>query len=105
MDKKELIDLLLRAIEHSDEDKSDFVGIPRGDAADIVSLLLGIREVKQPKEGKDGQVLFYCSDCGQSFWADPREDTECFTRWHYHRWFANCPACGDEVTQNDRYWR
>ena len=63
------------------------------------------QDAEQPLRDRDGKILFYCADCGQSFRAEPREDPECFEKWHYHRWFAACPRCSREVMQNDRYWR
>ena len=52
-----------------------------------------------------GQKQFYCPDCSESFWEDPTEDEECFQRWHYHIWYGECPRCGKQIVQNDRYWR
>ena len=37
--------------------------------------------------------------------AEAREDKDCFERYHYHTWYADCPNCKKEVSQNDRYWR
>ena len=105
MTRTELIDVLLVGIEKSTAEKSDSVTISKGEAREILSLLAGMGEESPPQSEKDGQVLFFCPDCGKSFWADPREDPDCFEKWHYHRWFANCPLCGAEVMQNDRYWR
>ena len=106
MTKQDLINLLLAGIKESDAGRSDTVTITKRQAMELVSQLLSMKDDdEQPLIAKDGQVLFYCADCGQSFWADAREDTECFEKWHYHRWFGECPVCRREVVQNDRYWR
>ena len=34
-----------------------------------------------------------------------REDKESFEKWHYRTWYADCPWCKREVSQNDGYWR
>ncbi len=105
MTKQDLIDALFAGIEKSDAEKSDTVTISKGTASEILSMLIRIHDHVQSRIEKDGKVLFYCADCGKSFFADPREDPECFERWHYHRWYATCPQCHADVTQNDRYWR
>ena len=105
MTKKDMIDALLAGIEKANAEKSRTVPISIGTASEILALLVSIREEETQRVQDDGKVLFYCADCGQSFWADPREDKECFERWHYHRWFADCPKCHTEVSRNDRYWR
>ncbi len=105
MKKQDLIDALLSAIEDSDRKKISTVTMDRGAAAEILSLLLRDREVREPDVDEAGKVLFYCSECGHSFRAVPREDAECLEKWHYHRWLANCPLCHAETARNDRYWR
>lgn len=105
MTKQELINILQAGIEQSDADHSGTVTISQRKAAEIVEMLSSIREISIPRTGRKGQVDFYCADCGRSFWADPREDQECYEKWHYHRWYAACPICRREVMRNDHYWR
>lgn len=105
MNRQQLIDLLLEALQKADADHSDTVTIWREDASELVEFLHGVREVKNPPVERPGRLQFYCIGCGKSFWAAPQEDRDCFERWHYHRWLAKCPYCHEEVTQNDRYWR
>ena len=105
MTTQDLIDLLLSKIEQADQQKSDAVTIKKYEAVELLSLLLSTMETGLPRTGEDGQMLFYCADCSQSFRAEPREDPECFARWQYRRWYADCPRCRREVSQNDRYWR
>ena len=105
MTKQDMIDALLAGIKVSDADMKDTVTISKGTASEILSLLIRSQDAQLPTGDEDGKVLFYCADCGQSFRAVPREDKDCYDRWKYHRWFANCPRCKAEVVQNDRYWR
>ena len=105
MTKQDMIDSLIRGIEKATKEGNPAVTLPVSEATEILSLLLKARDTREPLIGENGEVLFYCAACGQSFRALPREDKDCFDRWHYHRWFADCPKCGAEVTQNDRYWR
>ena len=105
MEKQELITYLLRQIAQADAAGEDTVRIRKQAAAEIVRLLSGQAEALQPPMNRDGDILFFCADCGQSFWAKPREDRDCFDKWHYHTWYAKCPLCGREVSRNDRYWR
>lgn len=106
MERQELIGYLLEQIADSDAVNGDFVLIRKSVALELVRILSGQQEVRKPvAQGTEGKILFFCADCGKSFWADPREDPECYARWKYHTWYADCPACGREVSQNDRYWR
>ena len=105
MTKQDMIDSLLYGINQANEENRNTVIISAGTASEILALLIGNQDKPQPLMTEEGEVLFYCADCGQSFRAVPREDPECFSRWHYHRWLANCPRCKTEVMQNDRYWR
>ena len=105
MTKQELVNLLHAGIERADAEGTDTVTISCREASEIAEMLSSIREMAPPWTGKKGQVDFYCSDCGKSFWADPKEDPECFAKYHYRRWYAACPACGREVMRNDHYWR
>lgn len=105
MTRQDLIDTLLVEIEKATAEERDTIPVPVGLASDIMMLLTRIREDPQPWITEEGEVVFYCAECGQSFRAVPREDPECFARWKYHRWFASCPRCRSEVMQNDRYWR
>ncbi len=105
MTEQDLMDALLAGIEKADAEMSPSVSISRGAASEILSLLIRIRKAPPPRTDQDGSMLFYCAACGRSFPAIPREDAECFVKWHYHRWLANCPRCGAEAVQNERYWR
>ena len=103
--KDELIADLLTAIETSDTVCGDHILVRKDDAVRIVHLLSGMEISSPPPKKKDGRTLFYCAHCAKSFRAEGREDEECFAKWQYHTWYADCPWCGNEVTQNDRYWR
>ena len=105
MNRQELIYHLTTAIQRSDTAQSDTVTLPKEDAMEIASLLFNLQDAKLPRTRGNGQVEFYCMDCSRSFWALAQEDTECFEKWHYHRWVTHCPYCKAEVMQNDRYWR
>lgn len=105
MTKQDLLNALLIGIDKAEAEKNNSVTISRGAATELVTLLSGMLDVKQPRIDEEGKMLFYCADCGRSFRAEPREDPECFEKWCYHRWSANCPKCQAEVVQNDRYWR
>ena len=105
MTKQDMIDTLILGIEKATKEESSTVTLSVYEATEILSLLVRTQDNREPLVGKNGDVLFYCADCGQSFRAVPREDKDCFERWHYHRWFAECPKCRTEVSQNDRYWR
>ena len=105
MTKQEMIDILLDSIETSDSVSGEYVMIRKSDAIRLVHLLAGQEEVKRPSKVPEGQKLFYCADCSKSFTSVPDEDPECFEKWHYHTWFAQCPRCKRRVTLNDRYWR
>lgn len=105
MDKEQLISNLLAAIESSDIVTGDQVWIPKSDAIRILQFLTGEQEIRSVVTDTDGKTLFFCSDCGKSFREFGREDKECFARWKYHTWYAECPWCKREVSRNDRYWR
>ena len=105
MTKQDLMDILIIGIKEADARMDRNVTISKGAASEILSFLIRTQEAEEPRVDEQGQVLFYCADCGRSFWAAPREDPECFEKWHYHRWYANCPQCKAETMQNDRYWR
>ena len=105
MDKEALISYLLRQMETSDSVSGEYVIIGKKEAVEIVRQLAGGMEIRRPATGTEGKTLFYCADCEKSFWAVAREDPECFQKWHYHTWYADCPLCRREVSQNDRYWR
>lgn len=105
MTKEQMIRLLLERIDTSDSVSGEFVLIRKSEAVELVQMLSGTTAVKRPAVSTEGKTLFYCADCSRSFWADGREDRECFEKWKYHTWYAQCPHCGREVSQNDRYWR
>ena len=75
------------------------------EAEQIIRMMSGYPGPGENGSGKNGIVLFYCSDCGKSFRAAGREDRECEKKWHYRTWYADCPYCGREIRQTDRYWR
>ena len=103
--KDELVADLLKAIETSDSVCGDHILVPKADAIRIVQLLSGVTTAQPASENTTGRILFYCTNCSKSFHANGREDRECFENYHYHRWYAKCPWCEQEVSQNDRYWR
>ena len=105
MTKEEMISKLLVQLDKSDAVYGDQVIIPREDVLRIIQLLSGQKEIKRKPVNTDGKKLFYCMDCSKSFWADPREDKECFEKWKYHTWYAKCPDCSREISVTDRYWR
>ena len=105
MKKEDLINNLLKALQESDSMNGEGVYISRREALDLLEMLAGQEKAKTLYKEKSGRKLFYCSDCGMSFWALPREVEECFEKYHYHTWQANCPKCNRQVDQNDRYWR
>jgi DNA-directed RNA polymerase subunit RPC12/RpoP len=100
-----MINALHQAIAAADLQNTDRVLITRKEAEEILRLLGGQCSPQWTPKGTDGKVQFYCVNCSKSFWSDSREDTECFEKWHYHTWYANCPTCKREVSQSDRYWR
>ena len=105
MDREDLIGYLLEQIEYADAASADYVRIRKGAAEELVRILSGRTESREIPQDTEGKILFYCADCGRSFWANGREDPECFEKWKYHTWYANCPRCEREVAQTDRYWR
>lgn len=105
MTKQDMIDILILEIENATHEERSTITISAKAATEILSLLVSSKDNREPLIGESGDVLFYCAACGRSFRAVPREDEECFEKWQYHRWFANCPRCKAEVIQNDRYWR
>ena len=105
MTKQELINSLLCQLEKSDAVCGDQVLIPKDQVIQIIQALSGKKEIKKNQIDTKGKKLFYCMDCSKSFWADAREDKECFEKWHYHTWYANCPECNAQIAQTDRYWR
>ncbi len=105
MNRQEMKDYLLQLIEQSDRVSGEYILLPKKQIIRIVQMLAGPQVVRRGPKLTDGQQLFYCADCGKSFWAAGREDKDCYTQWHYHRWYADCPECKQEVAQNDRYWR
>ncbi len=105
MTKDQMVSMLLDRINTSDSVSGDFVLIRKSEAIELIQMLSGNKEIRRPARSTDGMTLFYCADCSRSFWADPREDKKCFEKYRYHTWYANCPVCAREVSQNDRYWR
>ena len=105
MTKEQMVNLLWERIETSESLSGDFVLIRKSEAEELAKMLSGDLGVKRTKQGPDGMKLFYCQDCSRSFMAAAREDPECYEKYQYHTWYAKCPWCGGEVSQNDRYWR
>ena len=105
MDKETMAGRLREMIETSDAMSGEYVILCREDAVEILRLLTGEGETLPPRILADGKRLFFCADCAKSFPAEGREDPECFGKWQYHTWYAACPRCGRQVSQNDRYWR
>ena len=93
---------LLKAV---DTVQGEYIQLPKEDAVRIAELLVRVQFVGEVPKMQDGKILFFCAACGKSFRADGREDPECFGKWHYHTWYAACPWCRREVSQNDGYWR
>ena len=92
-------------LKEVDSTRGNYIRITKEDAVRIAELLVRVQFVGETPKKRDGQILFYCPVCEQSFSANGREDTECFEKWHYHTWYAPCPWCKREVSQNDGYWR
>ena len=99
---RELVASLLNAV---DTTEGDFIQIPKSDAVRISELLVNVQFVGETPVYQNGKILFFCPTCERSFTAEGREDKESFEKWHYHTWYAKCPRCRHEVTQNDGYWR
>ena len=105
MTREEIIDSLIFQLEETDALNRDYVPVSKQATVEIIRILSGYKEIGHSAQSDKGQTLFYCPDCGKSFWANAREDMNCFDRYHYHTWYASCPCCKKEVSQNDRYWR
>ena len=105
MTKEQMVNLLWERIETSGSLSGDFVLLRRNEAEELAQMLSGDLGVKRATEGPEAMKVFYCKDCSKSFSAKPREDEDCFRKYAYHTWYAKCPWCGREVSQNDRYWR
>ena len=88
-----------------DSTKGNTIQIPKEDAVRIAELLVRVQFVGDTPSRSGGRILFYCPSCERSFSAEGREDRECFEKWHYHTWYACCPRCRRQVSQNDGYWR
>lgn len=99
---RELVADLLKAV---DSTEGDSVRIPKSDAVRIAELLVGVQFVGETPIYQNGKILFFCPACEKSFSAAGREDKQSFEKWHYRTWYANCPRCKREVSQNDGYWR
>ena len=93
---------LLKAV---DTTKGSTIQLSKEDAVRIAELLVRVQFVGETPSTSNGRILFYCPACEKSFSAQGREDAECYAKWHYHTWYAPCPWCRREVSQNDGYWR
>ena len=98
-------DLVADLLNEVDTTEGDYVRILKTDAIRIAELLVKVQFVGEAPVYHNGKILFYCPVCEKSFSADGREDTESYEKWHYRTWFAECPWCRREVSQNDGYWR
>ena len=90
MTDKQIIDALLKQLNGNED--SEYVTIPKEIVVAVVRMLSGQKRIGDGLADAKGSVLFYCADCGKR-------------KYRYHTWYASCPYCKREVTQNDRYWR
>ena len=97
--------LVANLLDAVDSTEGEYIRIPKTDAVRIAELLVNAQFVSEAPSYRDGEILFFCPKCEKSFAAEGREDKECFEKWHYHTWHADCPWCGREISQNDGYWR
>lgn len=97
--------LVADLLKEVDTTTGSTIQITKEDAVRIAELLVRVQFVGEVPIQRNGKTLFYCPDCEKSFSADGREDPECFEKWHYHTWYAQCPWCKREISQNDGYWR
>lgn len=97
--------LVADLLKEVDSTEGSYIRLSKEDAVRIAELLVRVQFVGEVPRKRDGEILFYCPACEQSFSAAGREDPECFEKWHYHTWYASCPRCRREVSQNDGYWR
>ena len=97
--------LVADLLDAVDSVEGDYIQIPKMDAVRIAELLVKAQFVGEAPSYRNGKMLFFCPVCEKSFSADGREDKECFEKWHYHTWYAECPWCKREISQNDGYWR
>ena len=106
MDYEALANRIVKGIEECETMNGTHIYVSKADAVQVVKALMGDKaEPMLERVTHSGHKLFYCQDCGHSFWAEPREDAERFKKWGYHEWYATCPGCHREVRQTDRYWR
>ena len=105
MANEELIRKIVQGIEDCDSMNGTHIFLERSDAIQLISVLSGGTNDYPQEKRKQGEVLFYCQNCGKSFHAEPREDSECSKKRNYHIWYADCPWCKKEVRQTDMYWR
>ncbi len=102
---KTALGLVSDLLKEVDSSRGNYIQITKEDAVRIAELLARVQFVGEVPQKREGQILFYCPACERSFSAEGREDPECFKKWHYHTWYASCPRCKREVSQNDGYWR
>ena len=88
-----------------DKTQGSTIQLSKEDAVRIAELLVRVQFVGETPSYSNGRILFYCPSCEKSFSAEGREDRKSFEKWHYHTWYAPCPWCRHEVSQNDGYWR
>ena len=104
MDKNQIVTLLRDEIASCEVSGEAEVTISKEMAVEILSLLTNLPAGKKG-EKVAGKRAFYCVSCEKTFWSDGAEDKDCFRKYQYHSWTADCPSCGDRVVINDRYWR
>ncbi len=97
--------LVADLLKEVDSTEGNYIRIPKEDAVRIAELLVRVQFVGEVPIKRAGEILFYCPACEKSFSAAGREDEKSFEKWHYHTWYAPCPWCKREVSQNDGYWR
>ena len=97
--------LVADLLKSVDSTQGNLIQLSKEDAVRIAELLVRVQFVGETPKRRNGGILFYCPSCEKSFSAEGWEDMEFFEKWHYHTWYAQCPWCRHEVSQNDGYWR
>ena len=97
--------LVANLLEEVESTSGNIIKITKEDALRIAELLVNVQFVGEVPKKRNGKILFYCPVCEKSFTANGREDRESYAKWHYRTWYAKCPWCKQEISQNDGYWR
>jgi len=103
--RERLSDHIRELVLTATSEGSNFVKISLDEAMLIADALRNADNKVPFQTEHPAGVLFYCIECNQSFYAASEPDKECLQKWHYRRWTAKCPKCGNEAVVNDRYWR